>query len=64
MMLRLRHKLIKLIAFNWSPLNNTAVIFPNCLQVYKKIFGKCLLFRCRKLACEILCTEHTWLSLN
>lgn len=45
MMLRLRHKLIELIAFNWSPLNNTAVIFPNCLQVYKKIFGKCLLFR-------------------
>lgn len=44
MMVRLRQKLIKLIAYNWSPLNNTAVIVLNPLQVYKKIFGKFLIF--------------------
>lgn len=34
MMVRLKHKGIKLIALKWSPLNNTAVIIPNLLQVY------------------------------
>lgn len=34
MMVRLKHKLIKLIALKWSPLNNTAVISLNPLQVY------------------------------
>lgn len=37
-MVRLKHKLIKLIALKWSPLNNRAVIILKALQAYKKIW--------------------------
>lgn len=44
MMVGLKHKLIKLIALKWSPLNNRAVIILKALQAYKK-FGNSLIFQ-------------------
>lgn len=43
MLVRLRHKLIKLIAFNWNPPYNIAVFILDPQQLYKKVFGKCLI---------------------
>lgn len=63
MMVRLKHKLIKLIALKWSPLNNTAVIILNPLQVYLKKIGKCLIFQLWKLV-YFSGTEHVRFSSN
>lgn len=43
MLVRLRHKLIKLIAFNWNPLYNIDMFILDPQQLYKKTFGKCLI---------------------